>query len=237
MGKKKKNKGQGSQLEGELSGGVLVRPEGSERRILGRDLELRVSEGEGEGEPLIEGYAALFDVQSEDLGGFIETIEAGAFAGSIAESDVRALFNHDRGRVLGRTKAGTLELAEDQTGLRVRIRPPGATWARDLLASMRRGDVDQMSFGFETIRDRWETIAGQLYRRLLEVRLIDVSVVTFPAYQETIAEVREMAASYQSSEAGRGAGSGSGDGEQESRGRLSVARARLALAEVRAPIK
>lgn len=142
-----------------------------------------------EAAPAIEGYAAVFDSLSEDLGGFREVIAPGAFAGSLRE-DVRALWNHDANHVLGRNKSGTLDLAEDQKGLRVRIEPPAsAGW---ILESLRRGDVDQMSFGFRTIEDKWEIKGGEPLRTLIAVRLFDVSVVTFPAYPETEAGLRSL---------------------------------------------
>lgn len=218
-----------------MSKNVKVRETGAERRILVPEVaEFRVSDPEAEGPETIEGYAALFDSPSNDLGGFVELIEPGAFERSIAEADVRALQNHNADRVLGRNTAGTLELAEDERGLRFRILVPAATWARDLLVSMRRGDVDQMSFGFNTIRDRWETVAGQVYRYLIEVDLFDISVVTFPAYPETLAEVRARALEV-GAESSRGADSDPSGPDDDRRGRRSVAVARLALAQRRVP--
>lgn len=135
----------------------------------------------------ITGYAAVFNSLSVEMWGFREKIAPGAFAKTIKESDVRALWNHDTGMVLGRSKAGTLTLAEDATGLAVEIMPPDCP----MLESMRRGDVDQMSFGFEAIRDMWEEDRANdiVTRTLLEVRLFEVSVVTFPAYEATSAQV------------------------------------------------
>lgn len=162
---------------------------GIERRVF-PVRELRVA-GEGDQPRKINGYAAVFNELSEDLGGFIERIKPGAFAKTLQEADVRALWNHDPNYVLGRTKPGTLRLAEDQTGLAIEIDPPmEAQWARDLMVSMIRGDVDQMSFGFRTIRDEWVTAGEQIVRTLLEVQLYDVSPVTFPAYPQTEVNVR-----------------------------------------------
>src|SRR4051812_3492156 len=106
--------------------------------------EVRVA-GDGNA-PVIEGYAALFNSPSQDLGGFVETIAPGAFRDAIPKSDIRALFNHDANFVLGRMKAGTLDVEEDRKGLKIRNTPPDTQWARDLVTSMKRGDVDQMSF-------------------------------------------------------------------------------------------
>lgn len=141
----------------------------------------------------IVGYAAVFNTYSEPLGSFREIIRPGAFRNAL-EADVRALWNHDPNYVLGRTKNGTLKLAEDERGLAVEIEPPGTTWAHDALESIRRGDVDQMSFGFRAVRERWLADRGGQVRELLEVELFDVSPVTFPAYQETTVQVRALLA-------------------------------------------
>jgi HK97 family phage prohead protease len=145
---------------------------------------------EGANAPKIVGHAALFNSLSQDLGGFREQIAPGAFADSIKSDDIRALWNHDPNYVLGRNKSGTLILKEDKQGLAIECTPPDATWAEDLLVSMRRGDVDQMSFGFQTIEDHWDETEGGYVRTLLKVKLFDVSPVTYPAYTETSVAVR-----------------------------------------------
>jgi len=154
--------------------------------------ELRVEAAEGE-RPKIRGHAAVFDSLSVPIMGFRETIKKGAFSKTIRESDVRALWNHDENYVLGRTKNGTLTLREDDKGLAVEIDPPDAQWARDFTKSIERGDVDQMSFGFNTVKDRWYEEDGEMRRELIEVRLFDVSPVTFPAYEATDVQVRNAA--------------------------------------------
>lgn len=141
--------------------------------------------------PRLIGYAAMFGEMSEDLGGFRERIAPGAFSKALG-GDVRALFNHDSNLILGRTKAKTLTIAEDQRGLRIEITPPDTQVARDLMESVSRGDVDQMSFGFRTIKDDWEEVDGELVRTLVEVRLLDVSPVVFPAYPQTEIALRSM---------------------------------------------
>ena len=145
-----------------------------------------------DGEPEISGYAAVFGELSENLGGFYEQIDRGAFATTLQTADVRALWNHNADYPLGRLKAGTLSLSEDERGLAFSLRPPDTQYARDLLVSIRRGDVDQMSFGFRAVRDRWEQVGGQVIRTLLEVELFDVSPVTYPAYPTTSAAVRSQ---------------------------------------------
>lgn len=139
----------------------------------------------------IEGYAALFDTLSEDLGWFREKIANGAFAESLKRGDdVRALFNHDRNVVLGRSAAGTLRMQEDERGLRIEVDAPDTQAARDLMTSMERGDITQMSFGFVTERQEWDELTTPITRTLLQVRLLDVSIVTEPAYPQTAASVR-----------------------------------------------
>jgi uncharacterized protein len=140
----------------------------------------------------ITGYAAVFDSLSEDLGGFREKIDKGAFKETIKNDDIRALKNHNDDYVLGRNKSGTLALSEDTHGLKIDIVPPDAQWAKDLMVSMDRGDIDQMSFGFQTISDRWETKDKEEVRTLEEVKLFDVSPVTFPAYPDTSVALRSL---------------------------------------------
>ena len=142
---------------------------------------------------VIEGYAAVFGALSADMG-FREEIAPGAFTQSLADGDdVRALVDHDGGRILGRRKAGTLDLEEDAKGLHVTIRPPDTTAARDIMASIDRGDVDGMSFGFQTRSDSWRMEEdGVAIRTLRDAKLMDVSVVTFPAYPDTTVAVRSL---------------------------------------------
>lgn len=153
--------------------------------------ELRIDSAAGMA-PKITGHAAVFDQLSEDLGGFRERIAPGAFAGTLASADIRALFNHDANFVLGRNKAGTLRLKEDLTCLAIEIDPPDTQFARDLGVSMKRGDISQMSFGFYTVADKWAKVDGAWVRTLLEVDLLDVSPVTYPAYPQTDVAVRAL---------------------------------------------
>jgi uncharacterized protein len=149
--------------------------------------------------PGLEGYAAVFNQLSEDLGWFRETVMPGAFADCLAaDPDVRALFNHDPSTVLGRTTAKTLRLAEDSKGLHFTVDLPDTQSARDLLTSIERGDVSQCSFGFRVRRQKFaeETDAAgdetSLIRELHAVDVFDVSPVTFPAYPQTSVDKRAL---------------------------------------------
>lgn len=156
--------------------------------------ELRVLDAE-DATPVIEGHAAVFDSWSETLGGifpFKEIVRKGAFNESIGKDDIRALFNHDPNYVLGRNRSGTLELMEDDIGLRVRITPPETSWAKDVQVSIRRGDITQMSIGFVVEDDEWSTKDGMDIRELKKVTLFDVSPVTFPAYTQTDVGLRAL---------------------------------------------
>ena len=159
------------------------------RQISGDDTELRAAEGDGMS---FSGYAAKFNSRSEDLG-FREVIEPGAFARSLkSRNEIKAFVNHDTNLVIGSTRAGTLRLAEDAKGLPAEIDLPDTTYGRDLSVSVKRGDSSGMSFGFSVVKDEWSADYSQ--RRLIEVRLHEVSVVTgFPAYKSTTATVRSLA--------------------------------------------
>lgn len=153
-------------------------PRAIERRFTVGEVELRQKGNK----VIIEGHAIVWNRMSEDLGGFKESVRPGAARKTIMEADVRALMNHDPNLVLGRNKAGTVRLAEDTTGLLYEIIPPNTTYARDLMVSMERGDINNSSFGFRAIQDDWGVMNDYPHRSLIEIALADVSVVTYPAY-------------------------------------------------------
>ena len=122
-------------------------------------------------------------------------VRAGAFRNCLTQ-DVRCLLNHSANHILGRTKSGTLELREDDVGLRFFCSLPDTSYAADLVQAIKRGDVSQCSFGFIVGRDgqRWTDREGlPLLRELLSIEtLVDVSPVTFPAYTGTSVDVRSL---------------------------------------------
>ena len=143
----------------------------------------------------ITGYAARFNVWSEEMWGFKERIHSGAFAKTIKEGDVRLLFNHDPNFILARTSNGTMTLEEDKKGLLYTATLPDTTYAKDLKESIKRGDISQNSFGFRVIKDKWKISDDKNKldeRTLMEVKLFDVSPVTFPAYPQTTVKVRSI---------------------------------------------
>ena len=143
----------------------------------------------------ITGYAARFNVWSEEIFGFKERIHPGAFSKTIKENDVRLLFNHDPNFILARTANGTMKLEEDRKGLVYTASLPDTTYAKDLKESIKRGDISQNSFGFRVIKDKWKISDDKNKldeRTLTEVKLFDVSPVTFPAYPQTTVKVRSI---------------------------------------------
>lgn len=161
-----------------------------------RDVHFLIETRDDDGTPkeVIRGHAAVFGVAA-DMGSFVEQIEPGFFADAIRSSDPRSLFNHNENYVLGRMSAGTLRVSEDGKGLLSETDPPATTWASDLMASMKRGDIKEMSFAF-TLKskdmgddmdgDEWRKLPGGGWSRTLKANgckeLYDTSVVTYPAY-------------------------------------------------------
>ncbi len=164
-----------------------------ERRAFALD-DMKV-ETRDDGTKRMIGHAAVFNMLSEDLGGFREQIAPGAFETALESDDVRALWNHNPDHVLGRNMSGTLQMKEDERGLAIEITPPDTQMARDLMVSMERGDVSHMSFGFSA-RPNGQNWAkddeGKVIRTLTKLRLFDVSPVTFPAYPQTDIALRAM---------------------------------------------
>jgi HK97 family phage prohead protease len=131
-----------------------------------------------------EGYASVFNSRSENLGGFTEFVAPGAFTRSLkSRNDVKLLWNHDAGQVLGSTRAKSMTLTEDARGLKVSATLPNTQLGRDTAELIRTGIIDSMSFGFNVIKDSWNSEGTE--RTLDAVRLFEVSIVAFPAYAGT----------------------------------------------------
>lgn len=158
--------------------------------------EIRANRG-ADGKPSTIVGKIKYDVRSQPIYGmFYEIVKPGAFARAIkGEDDVRALVNHDSSMVIGRSTSKTLRLIDEADGLRYEVDLPDTTFARDLLTSIERGDISQTSFGFRKIKDQWseertkDGITVDI-RELIEVELLDVSPVAYPAYTENTIAAR-----------------------------------------------
>lgn len=141
-------------------------------------------------ERIIEGYFALYENEAEIYEGVYEIISRGAFAETL-NKDIRALWNHDTMKILGRSGNGTLELKEDEKGLFARFKIPNTSYADDLLELVKNGYVNQASFGFYIVDEQLEELAsGAIRWRINKIDLFEVSVVTFPAYENTSVSAR-----------------------------------------------
>jgi HK97 family phage prohead protease len=144
----------------------------------------------------IRGYAVVFNSLSYDVGGFKEYIAPEAVDRTLQEGiDVRALVDHDSAKIIGRLRAGTLMLRKDSRGLRIEVEPdPEISYARDIMRAVARGDVTGMSFQFRTVGEdtSWWGYEGKTpVRTVHDMRINEVSIVTFPAYQATSVEVAQ----------------------------------------------
>lgn len=158
-----------------------------ERRALAAPPEVRADNGN----KVARGYAALFNSETDIGGYFREIIAPGAFKDALS-GDVRALIDHDTGRVIGRSVSGTLRLAEDDKGLAVEIDLPDTSDGRDLSVQLERGDISGMSFGFRVTHDEWDETGDTPLRTIRAVELYEVSAVAFPAYADTEIALRTL---------------------------------------------
>ncbi|MEK4062191.1 MULTISPECIES: HK97 family phage prohead protease [unclassified Paenibacillus] len=167
-------------------------------RYLPAKIEVRSTEGEGESQTqTIGGYVVKFNQRSQLIWGeFYERVAKGAFSRSLQENVIKAFWNHRSDFVLGSTKPGTLRLLEDDVGLSFEIDLPNNTWGNDAYESVRRGDVDGVSFGFyvRSNGDAWEYIKEEdvYIRTLLDINLFEVSPTPFPAYLDSEVDQRSI---------------------------------------------
>ena len=168
-----------------------------ERRFVLPPGGIEIRAAEGDKPPVLTGYAAVFDVESEDLGGFREIVRRTAFDRSLRDGvDVLARAHHDSRDLLGRTSAKTARLNVDEHGLRYEVDVPDTTTGRDVTVQVKRGDIRHSSFAFYLPLggDVWENHAsdGLPLRELIDVDLVDVAPVVNPAYAATEVSARAL---------------------------------------------
>lgn len=187
-------KGNENTASGELRSHAAHNPRtdsGVERRSVLREVR---AEGDGDA-AVVSGYAAIWDEVADIDGLWKEVVRRGAFRQSIADGDdVVALFNHNVSLLLGRTRSKTLSLVEDDVGLRFEVQVASTTAGRDLVASIKRGDIRGASFSFiprKPSGQKWSVDADGLeMRELLALKLLDVSPATQPYYSGTEVALR-----------------------------------------------
>lgn len=160
---------------------TTTHPQAPEQRTIDVDVESLDARGR-----TLHGYAAVYGVESADLGGFRERIAPGAFAGVLG-ADVRCLLNHDASQVLGRTRSGTLRLHDEQRGLRFEADLPDSPLGENVREAVRRGDIDGASFRFKVGQESWE---GETRTVETIAELHDVTVATYGAYPDASVELR-----------------------------------------------
>lgn len=161
------------------------------RELATSDIEIREDD---DGNRTLSGYAVKWEFKSQVLGMFYkfrEQIQKGAFLESLNNDDQRFLWSHDTSKVLGRTKNSTLRLQEDGTGLRFDLDLPNTTLGNDTYESIKRGDVDGVSFGFNVEDDEVVEPDDELpLRTVKKAKLLEVSAVAFPAYPDSQVSAR-----------------------------------------------
>jgi uncharacterized protein len=172
----------------------MAQPRDVETRHLARPVEFRAAADGGVG--TLTGYAAVFGAYSQNMGGFVEQVDTGAFTKSLSDG-LRVLCrgNHKDSALLGTSDAGTLTVTVDDVGLLYVCDLPDTSPGRDTAVLAKRGDIRYSSFAFICIEDEWSvTEQGFPLRTLLQVRLVDVAPVSNPAYLDSSAGMRSLAA-------------------------------------------
>ncbi|WP_370548138.1 HK97 family phage prohead protease [Edwardsiella tarda] len=163
------------------------------------DFEIRAA-SIGAADKKLVGYAVRWNSPSQVLWDeFVEMFSPGAFTESLkAGTDVRALYEHDHTKLLGRTTSGSLILSEDDTGLRFELTPPDTQLGRDVLTLVDRGDLSGMSFGFRALKESWDITPTPYIRTITAAELREITVTSMPAYPESGVEVahRSLFAQY-----------------------------------------
>ncbi|MEK3855944.1 HK97 family phage prohead protease [Cytobacillus sp. FSL H8-0458] len=166
--------------------------EQTEKRELVTDgIEVREAE---DGKRTISGYAVKWEMKSHAMGyfrRFKEQFKKGSFTETLTQDDQRALWSHDTSKVLGRTKNGSLRLFEDEVGLRFELDLPNTSLGNDTFESIKRGDVDGVSFGFNMQKEEWdESDPDNVIRSVTKAKLLEISPVAFPAYPDSQVSAR-----------------------------------------------
>lgn len=170
---------------------VMTMNKTEKRELLSSALEIRELEN---GLRTISGYAVKWEMKSVTMGywqRFKEQFKKGAFTESLTQDDQLALWSHDTSQVLGRTKNGTLRLFEDEIGLRFELDLANTTLGNDTYETVKRGDVDGVSFGFQMVKEEWdESDPDNVVRSVTKARLLEISPVAFPAYPDSQVSAR-----------------------------------------------
>ena len=170
---------------------VIIMNQTEKRELLSSNLEIREVEG---GLRTIVGYAVKWEMKSVTMGywrRFKEQFKRGAFTDSLTQDDQLALWSHDYSQVLGRTKNGTLRLFEDEIGLRFELDLADTTLGDDTYKTIKRGDVDGVSFGFQMTKEEWdESDPDNIVRSVTKAKLVEISPVAFPAYPDSQVSAR-----------------------------------------------
>ncbi|PFC69948.1 HK97 family phage prohead protease [Bacillus cereus] len=165
--------------------------ETEKRELLSSEMEIREIEG---GLRTITGYAVKWEMKSVTMGywrRFKEQFKRGSFTDSLTQDDQLALWSHDYSQVLGRTKNGTLRLFEDEIGLRFELDLADTTLGDDTYKTIKRGDVDGVSFGFQMVKEEWdESNPDNIVRSITKAKLVEISPVAFPAYPDSQVSAR-----------------------------------------------
>ena len=162
-----------------------------------RHIPVNVEIREEEGKNYLDGYVVEFEKQSHLIWFFREKVRKGAFEETLRNDTIKGLFNHNTDLVLGSTKSGTLKLQEDDRGLKFELELPNTTAGKDAAESIKRGDIDGVSFGFQSITDEWdETDPQEPIRTLVKVKLFEISPTAFPAYPDSQVSARSVKDAY-----------------------------------------
>lgn len=166
----------------------------NQKEIRVRQIQIQTRDTIEKNTNVISGYAVKFNEESENLGGFVETIAPTAFQ-NVNMQEVLCLYNHDTANILARSDSGNLTLKVDDTGLYFEAKLPDTTLARDVLANVTAGNIKGCSFGFTVKRDSWQWSKGSEpdLRTVEEIdKLFEIMLTPIPAYKQTTVDKRSL---------------------------------------------